>query len=459
MNVAMISMHTSPIEQPGLGDAGGMNVYILNTALQLARRGITVDVYTHATRPSQGDIVEVEDGFRVINIVAGPYEGLSKDELSTQLAAFAGGMIQFARENGLHYDLIHSHYWLSGQVGWLLRDLWQVPLVHTAHTLAAVKNAHRSSEDAQEAEARRICEQQLVDNADLLVVNTEDEARELAYHYDARPETIRTVKPGADTQLFTPGTNRNTERSRRELAYHYDARPETIRTVKPGADTQLFTPGTNRNTERSRRELGIPLNAKVVVFVGRLQRFKGPEVLLRATAELFQRDPYRNLRVVICGGASGNGSSVEDYRQLARELGIQHRVRFIPPRPPAELVAVYQAADIVAVPSYNESFGLVAVEAQASGTPVVAARVGGLPIAVRDGETGVLVRGHEPAAWADALGQLLDDDDLRIGMGETAVAHAATFSWAASAEQLEDVYAAATKNGPADRATRRAEGS
>ena len=421
MNVAMISMHTSPIEQPGLGDAGGLNVYILNTALQLARRGITVDVYTRATRPSQGDIVEVEDGFRVINIVAGPYEGLSKDELSTQLAAFAGGMIQFARENGLHYDLIHSHYWLSGQVGWLLRDLWQVPLVHTAHTLAAVKNAHRSSEDAQEAEARRICEQQLVDNADLLVVNTEDEARELAYHYDARPETIRTVKPGADTQLFTPGTN--------------------------------------RNTERSRRELGIPLNAKVVVFVGRLQRFKGPEVLLRATAELFQRDPYRNLRVVICGGASGNGSSVEDYRQLARELGIQHRVRFIPPRPPAELVAVYQAADIVAVPSYNESFGLVAVEAQASGTPVVAARVGGLPIAVRDGETGVLVRGHEPAAWADALGQLLDDDDLRIGMGETAVAHAATFSWAASAEQLEDVYAAATKNGPADRATRRAEGS
>lgn len=421
MNVAMISMHTSPIEQPGLGDAGGMNVYILNTALQLARRGITVDVYTRATRPSQGDIVEVEEGFRVINIVAGPYEGLSKDELSTQLAAFAGGMIQFARENDLHYDLIHSHYWLSGQVGWLLRDLWQVPLVHTAHTLAAVKNAHRSSEDAQEAEARRICEQQLVDNADLLVVNTEDEARELAYHYDARPETIRTVKPGADTQLFTPGTN--------------------------------------RNTERSRRELGIPLNAKVVVFVGRLQRFKGPEVLLRATAELFQRDPYRNLRVVICGGASGNGSSVEDYRQLARELGIQHRVRFIPPRPPAELVAVYQAADIVAVPSYNESFGLVAVEAQASGTPVVAARVGGLPIAVRDGETGVLVRGHEPAAWADALGQLLDDDDLRIGMGETAVAHAATFSWAASAEQLEDVYAAATKNGPADRATRRAEGS
>lgn len=421
MNVAMISMHTSPIEQPGVGDAGGMNVYVFNTALQLARRGVSVDVYTRATRPSLGEVVEVEDGFRVINIVAGPYEGLSKDELSTQLAAFAGGMIQFARQNELHYDLIHSHYWLSGQIGWLLRDLWHVPLVHTAHTLAAVKNAHRSSEDSLESEARRICEQQLVDNADFLVVNTEDEARELAYHYDAEEKCIFTVKPGADTDLFTPGTD--------------------------------------RNTERSRRELGIPLNAKVVAFVGRLQRFKGPEVLLRATAELFRRDPYRNLRVVICGGASGNGSSLEDYRSLARELGIQHRVRFIPPRPPAELVAVYQAADIVAVPSYNESFGLVAVEAQASGTPVVAARVGGLPIAVADEETGLLVPGHEPGMWADALGRLLDDDPLRIAMGEKAVEHAAAFSWAASAEQLAGVYAAASENGPADQATRRAEGS
>ncbi|TQE44345.1 D-inositol-3-phosphate glycosyltransferase [Corynebacterium phoceense] len=403
MRIAMISMHTSPLEQPGSGDAGGMNVYVLNTARQLARRGIEVDVFTLATRPSQGEIVEVEEGLRVINIVAGPYEGLSKEELPTQLAAFAGGMITFARCFDLDYDVIHSHYWLSGQVGWLLRDLWEVPLVHTAHTLAAVKNAHRTADDTQESEARRICEQQIVDNADLLVVNTAQETQDLIEHYDAPPERIVVVSPGADTELFTPGTD--------------------------------------RNTERSRRLLGIPLHMKVVAFVGRLQKFKGPEVLVRATAELIKRDPFRNVRVIFCGGPSGANATPETYQNLARELGVERYVRFIAPRPPAELVAVYQAADIVAVPSYNESFGLVAVEAQASGTPVIAARVGGLPIAVDDGETGLLVDNHDPEAWADALEQLLDNDERRIAMGEAAVDHAQNFSWAAAATQLEAIYA------------------
>ena len=260
MRIAMISMHTSPIEQPGSGDAGGMNVYVLNIARQLARRGIEVDVYTRATRPSQGEIIAVEPSLRVINIVAGPYEGLDKEDLPTQLAAFAGGMVQFAKWQGKKYDLIHSHYWLSGQVGWLLRDLWGIPLIHTAHTLAAVKNASRTADDTLESEARRICEQQLVDNADLLVVNTEQEARDLAEHYDAERDIIRVVSPGADVELFTPGTD--------------------------------------RNTERSRRELGIPLHTKVVAFVGRLQKFKGPEVLIRATAELFRLPRGR-----YCGGA------------------------------------------------------------------------------------------------------------------------------------------------------------
>ena len=402
MRIVMISMHTSPIEQPGTGDAGGMNVYVLNTATHLARQGVDVDIYTRATRPSQGRIVEVAPHLRVINIVAGPYEGLSKDDLPTQLAAFAGGVVQFTKCEGLHYDLIHSHYWLSGQVGWLLRDLWEIPLVHTAHTLAAVKNAHRSDDDSPESEARRICEQQLVDNADVLVVNTDDETRELVGHYDADPARIKVVRPGADVELFTPGTD--------------------------------------RNTERSRRELGIPMHTKVVAFVGRLQKFKGPDVLIKATAELVKRDPMRNLRVVICGGPSGAHSTPETYQDLARELGVARYIRFLQPRPPQELVAVYQAADIVAVPSYNESFGLVAVEAQASGTPVVAARVGGLPVAVQEGETGLLVTGHDPSDWADALEELLDDDERRIAMGEAAYERSARFSWAASAEQLSEVY-------------------
>ena len=402
MRVAMISMHTSPLEQPGTGDAGGMNVYVHNIATQLARQGTTVDVFTRATRPSQGEIVEVEPGYRVINVVAGPYEGLEKEDLPTQLAAFAGGVVQFTRANDEHYDLIHSHYWLSGQVGWLLADLAGVPLVHTGHTWAAVKNAYGVG--GSESEARRICEQQLVDNAESLVVNTEDETAELARFYDVNPGKISVVSPGADTELFTPGTN--------------------------------------RNTELARRHLGIPLHAKVVAFVGRLQDFKGPHVLLRAMGEVVRRGRVDGpLRVIICGGASGAGSSVERYREIADEEGLRHITRFLGPRPPEELVSIYQAADIVAVPSYNESFGLVAVEAQATGTPVVAAKVGGLPLAVVDGETGLLVDGHEPEAWADALEQMLVDDPTRIQMGETAVAHAARFSWAASAEQLAEVYA------------------
>lgn len=401
MKIAMISMHTSPIQQPGSGDAGGMNVYILNIATHLARHGIDVDIYTRATS-SLRQVVDVEPHLRVINIEAGPYEGLDKEELPTQLAAFAGGIVQYVKCHHVSYDLIHSHYWLSGQVGWLLKDLWEIPLVHTAHTLAAVKNLHRTAEDTQESEARRICEQQLVDNADLLVVNTD-----------------------AETQ---------------DLVEHYDADASRIVVVNPGADVELYCPGTNRNTEMSRRLLGLPQHTKVVAFVGRLQKFKGPDVLIRATAELLRRDPYRNLRVVICGGPSGANTTPETYRDLARELGVERHVRFLQPRPPEELVAVYQAADIVAVPSYNESFGLVALEAQATGTPVVAARVGGLPVAVAEGETGLLVDGHNEAAWADALAELLDDDARRIAMGEAAVGHAAKFSWDAAATKLMEIY-------------------
>lgn len=401
--IAVISMHTSPLEQPGSGDAGGMNVYVLRTCRELAQRGFDVDVYTRATRCGGSEVIQVEDHLRVINIVAGPYEGLAKSELPTQLAAFTGGVVTYARCHQLHYDIIHSHYWLSGQVGWLLRDLWQVPLVHTAHTLAAVKNLHLAEGDSPEPESRRICEQQIVDNAELLVVNTRAEAEQLADLHDASAKKIEVIPPGVDITVFSPGSD--------------------------------------RATERSRRELGIPLHAKVVLFVGRLQRLKGPQVLLRAVAEMVRRDPHRNLSVIICGGLSGNGlARPDEFLDLADELQLHDVVRFVPPRPPQELVTLYRAADVVAVPSYNESFGLVAMEAQATGTPVVAARVGGLPIAVEHERTGVLVDGHAPESWADALGGILDDDETRLRYASEAPIHAKNFSWEHTADKLLAVY-------------------
>ncbi len=396
----MISMHTSPLEQPGIGDAGGMNVYVLASARQLARQGISVDIFTRATRSSTGEITEVEENLRVINIVAGPFEGLSKDDLPTQLAAFAGGILCFSRCHHLQYDLIHSHYWLSGQVAWLLRDLWRIPFVHTAHTLAAVKNQALTAAELSgiESDARRICEQQVVDNADVLVVNTAEEAIDLERHYDADPAHIAVVSPGADTNIFCPGTG--------------------------------------RATEAARRELGVPLHLKVVAFVGRLQPFKGPDVLIAACAELVRRG--MGIRVLICGGSSGVEPLL--YQEMVQEKGLSRVIRFLEPRPPADLLAIYQAADLVAVPSYNESFGLVALEAQATGTPVVAARVGGLPIAVVDGITGKLVDGHDPIVWANALEELLSDDAHRMEMGQQAVKHAAAFSWEATAQRLSAVY-------------------
>ena len=161
--IAVISMHTSPIEQPGVGDAGGMNVYIRSTSLELGALGYEVDIFTRATRSSQGKIVQLAPNVRLINIIAGPYEGLSKEELPTQMVAFTSGIIEFAQCEKVSYSLIHSHYWMSGQVGWLLRDLWRVPQVHTAHTLALVKNSALATGDRPEPESRRICEQQIVD--------------------------------------------------------------------------------------------------------------------------------------------------------------------------------------------------------------------------------------------------------------------------------------------------------
>lgn len=385
--VALLSVHTSPLAQPGTGDAGGMNVYVLQSALHLARRGVAVEVFTRATSSADPPVQHVAPGVLVRNVVAGPFEGLDKNDLPTQLCAFAAGVLraEAAHEAG-YYDVVHSHYWLSGQVGWLAADRWAVPLVHTAHTLAGVKNAALAAGDAPEPPLRAVGEQQVVDAADRLIVNTEDEARQLVALHDADPRRIDVAHPGVDLEVFRPGDRR-----------------------------------------AARQALGLPADEPIVAFVGRIQPLKAPDILLRAAAKL------PGMRAVVAGGPSGSIGLAEpgSLVGLAAELGISDRVTFLPPQSREDLANLFRAADLVAVPSYSESFGLVALEAQACGTPVVAAKVGGLPVAVRDGVTGRLVDGHDIDAWAAALDEL-----LRLGSGprgwamrREAVEHAAQFSW------------------------------
>lgn len=401
--VAVLSVHTSPTEQPGTGDAGGMNVYVAQTAIRMARRGVEAEIFTRATSSEQPLTVELEPGATVRFVAAGPFEGLGKDDLPSQLCAFTAGVLRAeARHDPGWYDVVHSHYWLSGQVGWLARDRWGVPLVHSAHTLAKVKNAALAAGDTPEPRGRVIGEDQVVAEADRLVANTEIESKQLLDLYDADPHRTVTIPPGVDTDRFRPG-----------------------------------------DRAAARAELGLPAGAVVLAFVGRIQRLKAPDVLLRAAAELVARVPglRERLVVLVAGGPSGSGlAEPTSLHELAAELGITDLVRFLPPRAGGELVTVYRAADVVAVPSHNESFGLVALEAQACGTPVVATRVGGLPVAVAEGRSGLLVTGHDISDWADALGELALDPGRREQMGRTAATHAHHFSWDRTTDALLGAY-------------------
>jgi D-inositol-3-phosphate glycosyltransferase len=401
--VAVLSVHTSPLDPPGTGDAGGMNVYIVQTAMRLARHGVEVEVFTRATSSGAPPVVELAPGVTVRHITAGPFEGLAKNDLPAQLCAFTAGVLRAEahREPG-YYNVVHSHYWLSGQVGWLARDCWGVPLVHSAHTLARVKNAALAEGDVPEPHTRVIGEQQVVVEADRLVANTPAETAQLVDLYGADPTRTVTISPGVDLELFTSGS-------------------------------QVV----------ARTALGLPTDAVVLAFIGRIQPLKGPDVLLRAAAEMVSRDPAlrAKLRVLVVGGPSGNGlAEPTALHQLAAALGILEQVVFAPPQSGAALVDIYRAADVVAVPSYSESFGLVALEAQACGTPVVAAEVGGLPVAVADGVSGQLVSTHHPSDWADALSAVALHPQRRGQLAAGAAAHARRFSWERTTEALLRVY-------------------
>ena len=401
--IAMISLHTSPLDQPGIGDAGGMNVYVIELSRRLAQRGIDVDIFTRATSSALPPVMETDGGVTVRHINAGPFEGLSKEELPGQLCTFAREVLRAeAGQDEGHYDAVHSHYWLSGQVGALARDRWGVPLVHSMHTMAKVKNAALADGDTPEPMARVIGEEQVVQAADMLIANTDAEAKQLINLYDAEAGRVEVVHPGVDLDVFAPVTK-----------------------------------------AAARTAVGLPADAHVLLFAGRIQPLKAPDVLLRAVADLLGRSPELRSRLVVpvVGGPSGSGlEHPESLADLAGELGLDDVVRFVPPVSQVELARWYAAATLVAVPSYNESFGLVAVEAQATGTPVVAAAVGGLPTVVRDGHSGLLVEGHDASTWSAALERVMRDDELRARLEAGALEQARHFSWERTADRTLEVY-------------------
>lgn len=407
--IAILSVHTSPLHQPGTGDSGGMNVYIAETAKRIAARGIEVEIFTRATSLAEPEVSELAPGVLVRHIPAGPFEGLRKEDLPAQLCAVTAGVLRAeASKNEGFYDLIHSHYWLSGQVGWIAQERWGVPLVHTMHTMARVKNLTLAQGDVPEPAIREIGEEQVVNAADRLVANTHAEAKELIELYHADPNRVRVVHPGVDLDVFVPG-----------------------------------------NQSAARQDLGVSSEAIVLLFVGRIQPLKAPDVLIEVAAEILKRNPEFRSRLVvaICGGPSGSGLERPDALvSLADQLGVSDVVKFVPPTSRAHLVKWFQAASICIVPSYSESFGLVAIESQACGTPVVAARVGGLPTAVRDGISGVLVDGHNPLTWADQILSVVTNGELRSKLSTGAIEHASHFGWEDTTDKLIAVYNEAIKS-------------
>jgi D-inositol-3-phosphate glycosyltransferase len=398
--IATLMVHTSPLDQPGIGDAGGMNIYVLESAQRMAAMGVSVDIFTRRTHSAQADIVEISPGVRVRHFDCG-HGTLTKEQLPIHISGLSQEFSRIIRTE--NYDVIHSHYWLSGKVAMPAAKELGIPLVHTMHTMARVKNLNLAEGETPEPMIRVQGETQVVAAANALIANTDAEAASLVSLYDACPDTVHVVSPGVDLYTFTPGESRGVARA----------------------------------------HIGQPADALVVSFVGRIQPHKGPEVLIRATSELVKHTPLLRHRLIvnIVGGASGaNTEEVDRLKELTTWLAIDDVVRFTPPVPREELPQWYRAADLVIVPSYSESFGLVALEAQACGTPVVATAVGGLRTAVADGISGVLVDGHDPKAWSSVISRLLQEPQRRVLLSMGAIEHASHFGWDVTARGTLDIY-------------------
>jgi D-inositol-3-phosphate glycosyltransferase len=406
MNIAMLSYHTCPLATLGGKDTGGMNVYVRDLTAELGRMGVHVDVFTRSEDEHVPHIVhELGYGNRVVHVPAGPEVPLPKRQLMEYVPRFVEGISHFAAEKRIRYDVIHSHYWLSGLAAEDLSQRWGAPpIIQMFHTLGEMKNRVARSEAERESPERLAAEKHLVQRADRIVVSTLAEQTQLRFLYQADDRKLETIPPGVDLQHFYP---------------------------IPADEAKLF--------------VGLKPDDRMVLFVGRIEPLKGIETIIRAMSRRPSGDDHRPVHLAIIGGepdASPEEITAEMRRlqKLCDDLGIDQSVVFLGKRRQDTLQYYYSAAEVVVMPSHYESFGMVALEAMACGTPVIASDVGGLGFLVRDGETGFTVPDGDVDLLISRLNQLLGDRQMLKRMGAAAVAHAQGYSWDKIARQIVAVY-------------------
>jgi D-inositol-3-phosphate glycosyltransferase len=395
LRVAVLSVHTCPLAALGAKETGGMNVYVRETARELGRMGVHVDVFTRSQDPGIRRVVPLGPGARVVHLPAGPEAPMAREAIHQHLPEFVGRVDAHRRAEGIEYDLIHGHYWLSGVAGLALRDLWRVPAVQMFHTLGRLKNTVARGPAEIEPELRLSEEARIVREADRVIAANDVERAHLVQHYDAVPERLSVIPCGVDTEMFQP--------------------------MAPAVAKDL---------------LELPPEP-MLLYVGRLQPIKGLETLLEAMKRLPE-----DARLLIVGGDQDepDNAHAERLRRCVAELGLTERVRFLGAQPQPRLRLFYAAADATVMPSYYESFGMVALEAMACGSPVVASRVGGLTTTVRDGVTGFLVPEGDAPALARRLGEVLGDAEVRERLGQEATRWAQEHRWPCVSESICKLY-------------------
>lgn len=417
----MLSVHSSPLAQLGGKEAGGMNVYVRELARELGGRGIPVDIFTRSQQRSAPTVQPLSCGVRVINLHTGPAAPYDKNWVLTYLPEFVSRVRCFADGEDVSYDVIHSHYWLSGEAALLLRRSLGLPVVHMFHTLGAMKNSVARSKEETETGRRIAIERRLMQQVDMVVAATPLDKAQMVWNYGADAERIRVVPCGVDLRRFQP------------------------------VDQAL-----------ARAQLDLPAEGRLLLCVGRMEPLKGMDALIRALALLAERRPeWRDRLEVLLVGGDGEARperwNAEQRRLngMRHDLGVSGQVRFLGAQPQEQLPALFGAADVVAVPSHYESFGMVALEAMAAGAAVVASNAGGLALTIEDGRSGLLFPPDDHVALAGQIERLLDQPAVAEALRAAARRRAAEYSWPTVARKIGQIYDELVARGAADWAARR----